>query len=427
MSSQTAAAARPAMRPEFQRVAVIGAGVVGVSTALYLQRDGRQVMLIDPRGPGEGTSRGNASVFAVESCVPVATPGIVWKVPGMLMDPLGPLAIRWGYLPKLAPWLWEFVKASSPRRVEEISVALRAVLADSLDAFMPLLRDAGEADMVRKTGWLGVYETEKKWRGAQAALELQRRRGVAFTVLKAEEIRQFEPSLAPIYRHAIHYPENAYAVNNFRLVQVLADSFLRNGGVHVREEAHGFEFGPHGPTHVLTNGGRHACDAVMVTAGAWSKRLCQRLGHNPLLDTERGYHVMLPDPGVAPRLPIYSGDYSFAVTPLEHGLRLAGTVELGGLAAPPNYARAGVLLERGQRMFERLNDAGKSEWMGFRPSMPDSVPVISASTRHRNAFFGFGHGHIGLTLGAVTGRILADLVAGRDPGIDMRPFRIDRY
>lgn len=427
MSSQIAAAARPAMRPEFQRVAVIGAGVVGVATALYLQRDGRQVTLIDPRGPGEGTSRGNASVFAVESCVPVATPGIVWKVPGMLMDPLGPLAIRWGYLPKLAPWLWEFVKASSPKRVEEISVALRAVLADSLEAFMPLLRDAGEADMVRKTGWLGVYETEKKWQGAQSSLELQRRRGVSFTVLKAEEIRQFEPSLAPIYGHAVHYPENAYAVNNFRLVQVLADSFLRNGGAHVREEAHGFEFGPHGPTHVLTNGGRHAFDAVMVTAGAWSKQLCQRLGHNPLLDTERGYHVMLPDPGIAPRLPIYSGDYSFAVTPLEHGLRLAGTVELGGLTAPPNYARAGVLLTRGQRMFGRLNDAGKSAWMGFRPSMPDSVPVISASTRHRNAFFGFGHGHVGLTLGAVTGRILADLVAGRDPGIDMHPFRIDRF
>ncbi len=427
MSSQSTAAARPAMRPEFQRVAVIGAGVVGVSTALYLQRDGRQVTLIDPRGPGEGASRGNASVFAVESCVPVATPGIAWKVPGMLMDPLGPLAIRWGYLPKLAPWLWQFLKASSPKRVEEISIALRAVLADSLNAFMPLLRDAGETEMVRKTGWLGVYETERKWQGAQSGLELQRRRGVTFTVLKAEEIRQFEPSLAPIYRHAVHYPENAYAVNNFRLVQVLAESFLRNGGSHVREEAHGFEFGPRGPTHVLTNGGRHACDAVMVTAGAWSKHLCQRLGHNPLLDTERGYHVMLPQAGAAPRLPIYSGDYSFAVTPLEHGLRLAGTVELGGLAAAPNYARAGVLLTRGQRMFGRLNESGKSEWMGFRPSMPDSVPVISASSRHPNAFFGFGHGHVGLTLGAITGRILADLVAGRDPGIDMHPFRIDRF
>ena len=427
MSSSTAAAAGSAMRPEYTRVAVIGAGVVGVSTALYLQRDGRQVILIDPRGPGEGTSRGNASVFAVESCVPVATPGIVWKVPGMLMDPLGPLAIRWGYLPKLAPWLWEFVKASSPKRVEEISIALRSVLAGSLEAFAPLLKEAGEAEMIRKTGWLGVYETEKKWQGAQADLALQRRRGVPFTVLPAEEIRQFEPALAPIYRHAVHYPENAYAVNNFRLVQVLADSFLRNGGTHVREEAHGFELGPNGPTHVLTNGGRHACDAVAVTAGAWSKRLCQKLGHDPLLDTERGYHVMLPEPGVTPRLPVYSGDFSYATTPLEHGLRVAGTVELGGLSAPPNYARAEVLMKRARRMFPGLNDTGRADWMGFRPSMPDSVPVISGSTRHRNAFFGFGHGHIGLTLGAVTGRILADLVAGRDPGIDMHPFRIDRF
>lgn len=426
MSSSTAAAA-PAMRPEFQRVAVIGAGVVGVSTALYLQRDGRQVTLIDPRGPGEGTSRGNAAVIAGESCVPVATPGIVWRVPGMLMDPLGPLAIRWGYLPKLAPWLWEFVKASAPRRVEEISIALRSVLIDSTEAFMPLLKEAGEPDMIRRTGWLGVYESEAKWQGAQSDLELQRRRGVEFTVLKPEEIRQFEPALAPIYRHAVFYPENAYVVNNFRLVQVLADSFLRNGGLHVREEVHDFELGPNGPTHVLTNGGRHPCDAVVVAAGAWSRNLCRRLGHDPLLDTERGYHVMLPDPGVSPRLPIYSGDHSFAVTPLEHGLRFAGTVELGGLQAPPNYARADVLLTRGRRMFPGLKEEGGTRWMGFRPSMPDSVPVISGSARHRNAFFGFGHGHIGLTLGAVTGRILADLVAGRDPGIDMRPFRIDRF
>ena len=152
-----------------------------------------------------------------------------------------------------------------------------------------------------------------------------------------------------------------------------------------------------------------------------------RLGHRPLLDTERGYHVMFPNPGVMPRLPIYSGDHSFAVTPLAQGLRVAGTVELGGLAAAPNYARAQVLVERGRRMFPQLEEAGRTEWMGFRPSMPDSVPVISGSDRHRNAVFAFGHGHVGLTLGAVTGRIVADLVAGRDPGLDMRPYRIDRF
>jgi len=419
------ASAAPGRGP--RRVAVIGAGIVGVSTALYLQRDGHRVTLIDRQGPGEGTSKGNAAVIAVESCVPVATPGIVKRVPGMLMDPLGPLAIRWSYLPQLAPWLWQFVRASSPQRVEQISIALRALLLQAVDAYLPLLRSAGLDDMLKRTGWLGVYESERKFLSAQGDLALQRRRGVKMEVLPAEEIRQFEPNLAPIYKHAVYYPENAYVTNNYRLVQALAESFVRQGGSVLKEETRDFVLGPGGPTHVITDKGRHAVDAVAVTAGAWSKALAVKLGHRPLLDTERGYHVMFPNPGVMPRLPLYSGDYSFAVTPLEHGLRFAGTVELGGLAAAPNYARANVLLERGRRMFPALNEAGKTEWMGFRPSMPDSVPVISGSPRHANAFFGFGHGHIGLTLGAVTGRLIADLVAGRDPGVDMHPYRIDRF
>jgi D-amino-acid dehydrogenase len=410
-----------------RHVAVVGAGIVGVCTALYLQRDGRRVTLIDRQGPGEGASKGNAAVIAAESCVPVATPGIVRRVPGMLLDPLGPLAIRWRYLPKLAPWLWQFVKASSPRRVEEISVALRALLVQAVDAYLPLLKGAGVEDMLRRTGWLGVYESERKFAAAQGQLALQRRRGVRMQVLPAEEIRQFEPSLAPIYKRAVYFPENAYVTDNYRLVQALAESFVRDGGVLLKEEACDFEIDTGSVTHLVTDSGRHAVDAVAIAGGAWSKPLAMRLGHRPLLDTERGYHVTLPNPGVMPRLPVYSGDHSFAATPLAHGLRFAGTVELGGLAAPPKYARAQVLVDHGRRMFPQLNEAGRSEWMGFRPSMPDSLPVISGSAKHRNAFFAFGHGHVGLTLGAVTGRIVADLVAGRDPGLDMRPYRIDRF
>lgn len=410
-----------------RHVAVIGAGIVGVCAALYLQRDGHRVTLIDRQGPGEGASKGNAAVIAAESCVPVATPGILWRVPGMLIDPLSPLAIRWRYLPRLAPWLWEFVKASSPARVEEISIALRPLLARAVESYVPLLKNAGIDDMLRRTGWLGVYESERKFAAAQSDLALQRRRGVQMQVLPPEEIRQFEPSLAPIYKHAVYFPENAYVTDNYRLVQGLAESLVRDGGAVLREEVRDFEIGPDGPTHVVTDRTRHAVDAVAIACGAWSKALARRLGHRPLLDTERGYHVMFPNSGVAPRLPIYSGDHGFAVTPLEHGLRFAGTVELGGLEAPPNFARAQVLVERGRRMFPQLNEAGRTEWMGFRPSMPDSVPVISGSDRHRNAVFAFGHGHIGLTLGAVTGRLVADLVAGRDPGLDMRPYRIDRF
>jgi D-amino-acid dehydrogenase len=411
-----------------RHVAVIGAGIIGVCTALYLQRDGHRVTLIDRAGPGEGASKGNASVIAGESCVPVATPGILKRVPGMLLDPLGPLALRWSYLPKLAPWLWQFVRASPPERVEAISVALRALSAQALESYWPLIRSAGVQDMIRRTGWLIVYETDAKFQGAQEDLEIQRRRGVEYRILPPEEIRQLEPSLAPIFKHGIYHPENAYVTDNFRLVQVLAEDLVRNGGKLVKEEVTGFAYDTAGhPNAVVTSAGRHDADAVVVTAGAWSRSLCRQLGHNPLLDTERGYHMMYPNPGVAPRMPICSGEYTFVATPLEQGLRLAGTVELGGLEAAPDYARARIIAERGRRMLPGLNETGGVPWMGFRPSMPDSLPVIDRSSKHPNVFFGFGHGHLGLTLAGVTGRILSDIVAGRDARLDLAPYRIDRF
>jgi D-amino-acid dehydrogenase len=410
-----------------QHIAVIGAGIVGVSAALHLQRDGHKVTLIDERNPGEGTSRGNAAVVATESCVPVATPGVLWDVPRYLMDPLGPLAIRWSYLPKIAPWLLRFIAASKPERVEAISIALRSILIRATDVHRDLARAIGEASMLRETGWLGVFESDRKFQSYQWDLDLQKRRGVEYKVMAQEEIRQFEPALQPIFRHAVYYPENAYVIDNFRLVREVAALFAANGGTIAKQRVTGFHIGAAGPTAVKTEAGSIACDGVVVAAGAWSKKLTAMLGHNVPLDTERGYHVTLPNPGRMPRMPLYSGDHSFAVTPLEVGLRFAGTVELGGLEAPPNYARAEILMKHGRRMFGELNEEGRSNWMGFRPSMPDSLPVISQGRRYANTWFAYGHGHVGLTLGPVTGKLIADLVAGRDPGLDLAPFRIDRF
>lgn len=410
-----------------RRVAVVGAGIVGICTALYLQRDGHRVTVLDPAGPGEGASKGNANVIAVESCVPVATPGIARRVPGMLLDPLGPLAIRWAYLPRLAPWLIRFLLASRRERVETISVALRSLVAPAMDAYRPLIEAAGVADMFRPTGMLMVFETEAKFAAFADDLALQLRRGVKVELLGPAEIRQMEPTLAPIFRHAAFYPENWQTVNSLRLVQALADDFRRRGGAVKRTAARGFAFGPHGPAGVLTGEGREDCDAVVVAAGAWSKPLAAALGERVPLDTERGYHTMLPRPGVMPRLPVYSADGGFVATPLEDGLRFAGTVELGGLAAPPDYARAEALLRRGRRMFPGLDEAGATQWMGFRPSMPDSLPVIARTGRYPNAYLAFGHGHLGLTLGAVTGRLVADLLAGRTPSIDMESFSCRRF
>ncbi len=408
-------------------VAVIGAGIVGICTALYLQRAGEAVVIIDPRGPGEGASRGNASIMAVSSCVPVATPGIGRRVPGMLMDPLAPLAIRWSYLPRLAPWLWRFLEASAPARVEAISVALRALLVESIGAYQPLLAEAGLSDMLRRNGSLLVFESDAKFAATQPYLDLQRRRGTVMDILAAEEIRQLEPSLAPIFRHAVFHRDNGHVVDNFRLAQSLAGDVVRRGGLIRQASARGFTFGPEGPTQVLTDSGAIDCRAVVLAAGAWSRTLVRQLGEDVPLDTERGYHVMLPEPGIMPRLPIFSSEGGCVATPLDGGLRIAGTVELGGLDAPPDPARAEVLLKRGRRLFGALDDRGRSDWMGFRPSMPDSLPVIGRSLRHRNAYLAFGHGHIGLTLAAITGRLVAALVEGREPGLDLAPYRSDRF
>jgi D-amino-acid dehydrogenase len=258
-------------------------------------------------------------------------------------------------------------------------------------------------------------------------LELQRRLGVRVEVLRAEEIRQAEPSLAPIYKHGVIHPENAHVLDPWRLTQSLAGLVTRQGGAIERRAVTGFSFRDGRPVAARTAEGEVPFDAVVVAAGAWSRPLARALGKDVPLDTERGYHMTLPHPGVMPRRPLYSGDHSFAVTPLEIGLRFAGTVELGGLDAPPNYGRAEKLLTHGRRMFPGLDAGGASRWMGFRPSMPDSLPVIGCVPGMPNAVLAFGHGHLGVTLGAITGKLAAALALGRPPSLDVTPYRAERF
>ncbi len=407
---------------------VVGAGMIGVCCALFLQRDGFTVTLIDRQGPGEGASYGNGSMLTCEAVVPIQTPGIVWRVPAMLLDPLGPLRVRWGYLPRLMPWLMRFVAESRWPRVEAASIALARLLDQALLDFDPLLRQAGAEAMVRRTGFLMVYESEAGFRRAAPLIDLQRRRGVEMEILDAETLRAREPNLAPIFARAIHYPEVAQALDVFRLVQVLAESFIAQGGTLKREEVRDFAFASDRKVEaVVTDQGRHPCDALVVAAGAWSRSLVRRLGSDTLLDTERGYSVLMPDPGVVPNTPLYSTERGVVFSPMEIGLRVAGTVELGGLEATPDWRRAEVLLTHARRWLPGLNTEGVEPWIGFRPLMPDSVPVISGSPRYDNAFFAFGHGHGGIGLGARTGRLIADLAAGRSPNIDMAPYRVDRF
>jgi D-amino-acid dehydrogenase len=408
-------------------VTVIGAGIVGVCCAVWLQRNGCKVTVIDRDEPGRGATYGNAGMLQVDSCVPLGTPGIVGQVPGMLVDPLGPLAIRWGYLPRIAPWLLRFIAASRPARVEEISIALTALLGLAAGTYRDLVAGTSAEDLLKPTGTIFVYATEAGFEAARFAHELRRRRDIKHEELRDGEIRQLEPALSPAIKRAVFAPDCMQVADPMVLTQRIAEKFAGNGGTILRETVTDIRIGPDGPTHVVTDAGEHDVDRLVLAAGAWSRRFANQLGARVPLDTERGYHLMLPKPGIELRMPIIAGERKIGITPMLGGVRLAGTVEFGGLERAPDYRRARILSGIAKEFVPGLEAEDAAEWMGFRPSMPDSLPVIGPSPRYKNAFFAFGHGHSGLTLGAVTGNLIADLVMDRAPPIDLRPYRADRF
>jgi D-amino-acid dehydrogenase len=411
-----------------KRVFVVGAGIVGVATGLILQRDGHRVTLLDPASPGTGTSFGNAGSIAVGSVYPTGSPGNWKQVPKMLMDPASPLSIRPSYLPRMLPWLLRFLAASTPGRVEEISKALWAITQDAMTAHRKLIQLSGAHDIVRPVGWLKVYGSQASFDKTADERAVLERRGVKFDVLTADEIRQLEPGLSPKFAHGYHQPENGFVSQPIKLTEAYFACFRELGGDWLAERVVRFETGPTGVERVITVRGMHACDAVVVAAGARSHEICRMLGRTVPLDTERGYHLNLNvAAGPELRRPTVIGDYGFVLAPMQDGLRLTSGAEFAGVDAPPDFSRIHRMLPRAKEALPGLEVEVTREWLGFRPSTPDSVPVIGRSPEHANVYYGFGHSHIGLTLAARTGEILADLIAGRDPGVDVRPYRADRF
>jgi D-amino-acid dehydrogenase len=410
-----------------KHVTIIGAGIVGIACASYLQRAGYRVTIVDRLPPGEGCSFGNAGLISPGACVPLSMPDLVWQVPSMLADPLGPLALRRAYLPRALPWLIRFFLAGRPRRVREVSRAMAALHGNCLDAYLPLLEAAGAEDLVRRSGTLYVSRKENGALGDALTRALREEAGVKAEAVGAAELRQLEPALSQDYCSGLFFPDNGHSVNSFRLVQVLAEHVVRNGGKLLRRTVGGFGFDADRPTTLLTDEGELPIDMLVIAAGAWSHRLTAQLGTRLPLEAERGYHVMLPNPGIVPRLPISNKDHSFAATPMENGLRFAGTVEIGGVDAPPDYRRARVLLRHAKGMYPGLDTAGMTEWMGCRPSLPDGLPVIDFSPKFPSVLFAFGHSHYGLMGAAITGKLIAELATGAAPSIDLAPYKADRF
>jgi D-amino-acid dehydrogenase len=416
---------------EGKRVGVIGAGMVGVCAASYLQRDGHSVFIIEAGEPGRGASFGNAGAFNASSVTPASMPGVMWNVPGWLFDPLGPLALRWRYLPTIAPWLIRFVRAGTPEKVHAQARALRPLVGATLDALMPLVRDAGAEKLVHRRGHLYVYRSPLGPEKDRLAWELRRENGVEIDEFDADELRQLEPSLSRDYVRGILVRENGHTSNPLGLVHSLLDHFLRSGGEITPARATGFRLDGGRLAAIRTDQGDIAAEAAVVCAGAWSKPLAAALGDRIPLETERGYHLMIRDPEVMPRIPTADADGKFVATPMDTGLRFAGTVELAGLAAAPDWRRAHILLEQGRKMLPGLAanhpEDRISVWMGHRPSLPDSLPALGPSRVTPDVVYAFGHGHVGMTSAPMTGKVIADLVAGRPPSIDITPFAPSRF
>lgn len=412
---------------DVQSVHVVGAGIVGVACAFRLQLNGYQVTLVDPNDPGSGCSFGNAGILQLGACVPVATPGVVRQVPKMLFNPDQPLSIRWQYLPSLAPYLIRFLRAAAPSNVDQISRMLAAILNHATDGFAPLLKVAGAETMFKKTGELYVYESAQSFKAAKPAHELRQSLGVNIDYLDAHELRQLEPALAPIFKHAAYLTDCVQVADPYDLTQALLSAFFDNGGLHLREKVVDFDCAQNRVVKIITESGSHVCDRVLLATGAWSKQLAQKLGAKVPLDTERGYHVRMKSADVDLHIPVISGDYRFGVSNLTSGFRVAGTAELASPNAPPNYARADRLVGLAKRMFPELNTNDYERWMGCRPSTPDSLPVICKSSTFENAVFAFGHGHLGLTMAGITSEFVLDLIAGNTPRMDISGLSYKRF
>ena len=411
-----------------RKITVLGAGIVGLCCAVSLQWDGRSVTLVDRLDPGTGTSFGNAGLIQIDAVVPIATPGILRAVPKMLLDPKGPLVVRWRYLHRIAPWLAAFVRAAHPNSVERISIALASLLDLSNDAWLSLVEDANAQDVWRQSGELHVYRKKEAWEAAQPTHDLRRRRGSKLEDLTVDEMRQLEPALSHDLYRGVFTPNANSITHPLHLSQHLFDLFRRNGGDFVKTNVREILTGDDGePSSLNTDNGAIDVRELVIAAGAFSKPFTAAAGSKVPLDTERGYHLWLPDPGVEMRRPVVVGDHRFGIVPMTGGVRLVGTAEFAGLELPPYWERADVLADLAGPFVPGLNLEGAERWMGYRPSLPDSLPVIGRPPGRKNVYLAFGHGHLGLTMAGITGKIVADLAAGRDPAVDLLPFRVDRF
>lgn len=408
-------------------VAIVGAGIIGVCTAFKLQEAGRTAVLIDRKGIAEETSRGNAGAFAFSDVIPMATSGVLQKLPKWLSDPLGPLTIRPEYLPQITPWLMRFWRAGWPDRVAASLKAQSAMMRVARAEAEALISAAGLDGMIRRDGVLELYESEAELNRTARDDAAKAAEGIEFRHVRGAELAELQPGLSPRITCATFIPKWQTVSDPYDYAIAVGKAAMARGASFRQAEVTGLRPDGDGVTLTFSDGTTLRARQVVVAGGAWSKRLTAPLGDNIPLETERGYNTTLPGYSFDLKRQLVFGGHGFVVTPLETGIRVGGAVELGGLGLPPNFKRADAMLQKAAMFMPGLVTTGGKQWMGFRPSLPDSLPAIGFSRTSHNIVYAFGHGHLGLTQSAGTGKLVAELITGATPALDLTPFSPQRF
>ena len=406
-------------------IAVIGAGIQGVCISLSLIKKGHKVTMFDRGEPGNSASYGNAGHFSPYASVPMNRPDILVDVPSMLLSSNGPLALKWNYVPKMLPWFLKFIKNCTTQKMMHTAKNMHQILDLALPAYDELFQEVDVSELVESKGII-YFWTNKDLKSRELEISIRNELGVKQQLLTPKEIHDLEPHLNQIYHGGVLYPQARHTRNPKKILLKLFDLFLNRGGKFKKQNVETISFSSDDQPTVKTNQDAYKFDKAVIACGAFSKKLTDQVDEKIPLDTERGYHVHFKNHDHLLSRPVIFLNRGFGITPMEQGLRVVGTVEFGGLNNPLSKKRIQNLINNAKYLFPELGKH-EDEWLGFRPTLPDFLPVIGPSKNHKNLFYSFGHHHLGWTLGAISGKIISKMISGEKTNLDLEPYYSSRF
>jgi glycine/D-amino acid oxidase-like deaminating enzyme len=407
------------------KIGIVGSGIQGICNALFLQKKGYQVTIFDRDEPGSpAASYGNAGHFSPYACVLMNRPDVLSDVPAMLLSSSGPLALKWSYVPKMIPWFLQFIRNCSTKKMMHTAKNMHQILNLALPAYDELFDEIDLGGLVEKKGILYVWN-DQNLKSRELEIKIRNELGVEQQLVTPKEIHDLEPNIKPFYHGGVYYQHGRHARNPKKILLKLFELFIKKGGKFLKMNVQDINFNDEKPV-IKTEMQKFIFDKIVIACGAFSKRLTDNLDEKIPLDTERGYHIHFKGYDHLLNRPVIFSNRGFGITPMEQGLRVVGTVEFGGLDNPLSKSRIKNLINNAKYMLGDLPEH-EDEWLGFRPSLPDFLPVIGPSKNHKNVFYSFGHHHLGWTLGAISGKIISKMIANENSNLDLKPYSSLRF